>query len=326
MNLPQTGIARSTDDTAAAGTQSEVPQAALRDAQRDAQREAQEAFLRTLAEKSDGGALRGDYSCADADYVVAQDWHAYTPQQHALWRRLYARQAALLPGRACQEFIDNLAMMRAADGIPDFARTSAALLHATGWTLVAVPGLVPDRTFFEHLAARRFPVTVWLREPEEFDYIVEPDVFHDFFGHVPLLFNPVFADHLQEYGKGGLKAMTLDGLPFLARLYWYTIEFGLIATPDGLRAYGAGILSSGGEITYCLTSTASRRIGFDVERVMRTLYKIDAFQETYFVIDSFAQLFHDTEPDFAPIYARLKNSAPLAADTLLPGERDIALA
>ncbi len=286
---------------------------------------AQAAFLKSLAEKSDGGKLRGDYSTADADYVVAQDWHAYTLEQHALWRRLYARQAALLPGRACQVFIDNLERMQAADGIPDFSDASAALSAATGWTLVAVPGLVPDQTFFEHLAARRFPVTVWLRTPEEFDYIVEPDVFHDFFGHVPLLFDPVFADHLQEYGRGGLKAMPLGGLPYLARLYWYTIEFGLIQTAHGLRAYGAGLLSSGGEIAYCLTSTTSHRIAFNAARVMRTLYKIDSYQETYFVIDSFEQLFRDTAPDFTPIYAHLQTLEPLPADTVLPGERLIAL-
>ena len=286
---------------------------------------AQAAFLKTLAEKSDGGVLRGDYSRADAHYVVAQDWSAYTPSQHALWRRLYARQAALLPGRACQAFIDNLDRMQAADGIPDFVTTSTALLAATGWTLVAVPGLVPDQTFFEHLAARRFPVTVWLRAPEEFDYIVEPDVFHDFFGHVPLLFDPVFADHLEEYGKGGLKAMALGGLPFLARLYWYTIEFGLIDTSEGLRAYGAGILSSGGEITYCLSSPMPRRIPFDVARVMRTLYKIDSYQETYFVIRSFEQLFRDTAPDFTPLYARLQGLAPLPADSLSGGEYNIPI-
>lgn len=282
----------------------------------------QEAFLQSLAAKSDGGVLRGDYSSADARYVVAQDWQAYTPAQHALWRRLYARQAALLPGRACDEFIDSLQRIDAANAIPDFAQVSKALMQATGWTLVAVPGLVPDQVFFEHLAARRFPVTVWLREPEEFDYIAEPDVFHDFFGHVPLLFNPVFAGHLQEYGKGGLKALALGGLPFLARLYWYTIEFGLIATPVGLRAYGAGLLSSGGEITHCLTSPAPRRIGMAVERIMRTLYKIDSYQETYFVIRSFQQLFDDTAPDFAPLYARLQTLAPLAANSLLPDEHD----
>jgi len=283
-------------------------------------------FFKSLTEKSDGGKLRGDYTLADAQYVVAQDWAAYTPEQHALWRRLYQRQAKLLPGRACDVFMDSLAKMDAADGIPKFAHTSDLLFKTTGWRLVAVPGLVPDHTFFEHLAQRRFPVTVWLREPHEFDYIVEPDVFHDFFGHVPLLFNPIFADHLQQYGKGGLKALQLDGLQYLARLYWYTVEFGLIRSPQGLRAYGAGILSSGGEIEYCLTSHAPRRIPFDVERVMRTRYKIDSYQETYFVIDSFEQLFKDTAPDFSPIYARLKQMEPLPADSLLPGEIDLLAA
>jgi phenylalanine-4-hydroxylase len=277
-------------------------------------------FFATLAGKSAQGTLRGDYASADADYVVQQNWQEYTPAQHALWRRLYNRQTALLPGRACNEFLVSLAALDPKDGVPHLERVSASLTRATGWKLVAVPGLVPDLTFFEHLANRRFPVTVWLREPEEFDYIVEPDIFHDFFGHVPLLFNPIFADHLQEYGKGGLKAMRLGGLPFLARLYWYTIEFGLIQEPSGLRAYGAGILSSGGEIDYCLNSPKPHRIAFDVERVMRTHYKIDTFQETYFVIRNFQQLFDETAPDFAPIYERLKTLPPLAADTVLTGE------
>lgn len=282
----------------------------------------QAAFLQSLAEKSASGQLRGDYSHADAQYVVRQDWEAYTPDQHALWRRLYQRQARLLPGRAADVYIESLARLDAQDAIPRLDEVSQVLSAATGWRLVAVPGLVPDQTFFEHLAARRFPVTVWLRKPEEFDYIVEPDIFHDFFGHVPLLFNPVFADHLQEYGKGGLKALPLGGLPFLARLYWYTIEFGLMETPQGLRAYGAGILSSGGEIEYCLSSPKPRRIAFNVERVMRTLYRIDDYQDTYFVIRSFEQLFADTAPDFTPIYARLARQEPLPANTLLPGERN----
>ena len=282
----------------------------------------QAQFLKSLAEKSDGGTLRGDYAHADADYVVQQDWDTYTPAQHALWRQLYARQAGLLPGRACDAFIANLAKLDAADGIPHFVKTSAILSAATGWTLVAVPGLVPEKTFFEHLAARRFPVTVWLREPHEFDYIAEPDVFHDFFGHVPLLFDPVFAAHLQEYGKGGLKAMGLNGLTYLARLYWYTIEFGLIETREGLRAYGAGLLSSGGEIEHCLTSLKSRRIAFDTGRIMRTLYKIDSYQETYFVIKSFEQLFAETAPDFTSLYGRLQTQPALPADSLLDGEVD----
>lgn len=283
-------------------------------------------FFKTLAEKSDGGTLRGDYSQADAHYVVRQDCAAYTPAQHALWRRLYERQAKLVPGRACDVFIDSLAKMDAASGVPDLERTSEQLFKATGWRLVAVPGLVPDQTFFEHLANRRFPVTVWLREEHEFEYIVEPDIFHDFFGHVPLLFNPIFADHMQQYGQGGLKALGQDCLKYLTRLYWYTVEFGLIQSPQGLRAYGAGILSSAGEVEYCLTSPHPRRIPFQVERVMRTLYKIDSYQETYFVIKDFEQLFNDTAPDFTPLYARLKTEDALPANTLLPGEIDLGVA
>ncbi|HJU70665.1 MAG TPA: phenylalanine 4-monooxygenase [Paucimonas sp.] len=281
-------------------------------------------FFKTLEEKSDGGKLRGDYSRCDENYDVRQDWSAYTPQQHALWRKLYERQAKLMPGRACDVFIDSLARLDAAEQIPCFDRTSEALFKATGWELAAVPGLIPDLTFFEHLANRRFPITVWLREPHEFDYIVEPDVFHDFFGHVPLLFNPVFADYLQKYGKGGLQALKLDALTYLARLYWYTVEFGLIQGPQGLRAYGAGILSSGGEVEYCLTSPQPHRIALDIERVMRTLYKIDSYQETYFVIDSFQQLFDATAPDFTPIYEKLRTLEILPANSLLPGETNLA--
>ncbi|MDY7576914.1 phenylalanine 4-monooxygenase [Herbaspirillum sp. RTI4] len=284
-----------------------------------------EDFFDSVAAKSDSGSLRGDYRLADKDYVVAQDWAAYTPEQHALWRRLYERQAKLIPGRACDVFLESLGRLDVSQGIPQFEGISDTLFKTTGWRLVAVPGLVPDQTFFEHLAHRRFPVTVWLREPEEFDYIVEPDVFHDFFGHVPLLFDPIFADHLQEYGKGGLKAMKLDGLGMLARLYWYTIEFGLIDSPQGLRAYGAGILSSGGEIIHCLNSPQPRRIAFDVERVMRTLYRIDAYQETYFVIRDFQQLFNDTASDFTPLYAALQSQPPLAASSLLVEEINLPL-
>ena len=153
---------------------------------------------------------------------------------------------------------------------------------------------------------------MWLRKPEEFDYIVEPDVFHDFFGHVPLLFDPVYADHLHEYGKGGLKAMPLDAVKMLARLYWYTIEFGLISTPAGVRAYGAGLISSGGELAHCVDDPAPRRLPFELERMLRTDYQIDRYQTTYFVIDSFERLMHDTGPDFTPIYDRLRGLPALA--------------
>lgn len=283
-----------------------------------------EDFLATVAEKSNGAALRGDYEHMDAHYVVQQNWDNYTEQEHELWRKLYQRQSALLPGRACDEFIEALAKMDISAGIPVFEKTSKELFAATGWTIVAVPGLIPELTFFDHLANRRFPVTVWLRKPEEFNYIVEPDVFHDFFGHVPLLFNPVFADYMQRYGQGGLKAMRLGGLDELARLYWYTVEFGLINTPAGVRIYGAGILSSGGEVEYCLTrGTKSRHIRLDIERCLRTLYKIDSYQETYFVIDSYQQLFDGTAPDFTPIYEKLKGMDVLPANTLLEGEIEL---
>jgi phenylalanine-4-hydroxylase len=186
---------------------------------------------------------------------------------------------------------------------------------------VAVPGLVPDLVFFEHLANRRFPVTVWIRKPEEFDYIVEPDIFHDFFGHVPLLFDPVFADYMQSYGQGGIKAHALGAIEMLARLYWYTVEFGLVETPRGPRAYGAGILSSGGEISYCIESPNPNRIGFDLLRIMQTRYKIDTYQETYFVIRDFQQLFDATAPDFAPYYDQLRGRETYAPSAVLATDK-----
>jgi phenylalanine-4-hydroxylase len=256
--------------------------------------------------------LRGDYNLAASDFSVEQDWSAYSDQEHALFRRLYERQSKLVPRYACPEWIDAIAGLDAGAGVPRFDAVSRKMRAKTGWEIVAVPGLIPDEAFFTHLAGRRFPVTVWLRKPEEFDYIVEPDVFHDFFGHVPLLFDPVYADHLYEYGKGGLKAMKLDAVKMLARLYWYTIEFGLMKTPAGVRAYGAGLLSSGGELAHCVESPEPKRLAFELERILRTDYQIDKYQTTYFVIDSFAQLMRDTAPDFTPIYARLKALPPIA--------------
>src|SRR3977135_1484668 len=188
--------------------------------------------------------LRGDYSKAGLDYSVEQDWAAYTPEEHALYRRIFERQSKLVPRYACPEWISAIARLDAADGIPEFAKISAQLRSATGWEIVPVPGLIPDDAFFTHLANRRFPVTVWLRKPAEVDYPVEPDVFPDSFGQVPLLLDPVYADHLHEYGKGGLKAMRLDAVKWLARLYWHTIEFGLIKVDNQAKAYGAGLLSS----------------------------------------------------------------------------------
>ncbi|MCG6920224.1 MAG: phenylalanine 4-monooxygenase [Acidobacteria bacterium] len=265
--------------------------------------------------------LRGDYHRIRPDYTVEQDYGAYAEADQDRWRRLYRRQIELVPGRACDEYVAALDGLDYAGGIPRFETVTAQLQTATGWRLVAVPGLVPDLVFFEHLANRRFPVTWWIREEHEFDYIVEPDIFHDFFGHVPMLFTPVFADYMEAYGKGGLKAEGLGALKWLARLYWYTVEFGLIRTANGPRNYGAGILSSPGEIDYAVRSPEPRRVAFDLKRIMRSLYRIDAFQETYFVIESFDQLFEATAPDFTPLYRELETLEDLPANTALPQDR-----
>jgi phenylalanine-4-hydroxylase len=262
--------------------------------------------------------LRGDYRDMRPDYTVTQDYGAYRDSDQDRWRRLYARQIRLVPGRACPEFLRVIDTLGYEQGIPRFDEVNERLGRATGWEVVAVPGLLPEHVFFGHLAARRFPVTVWLRDESEFDYIVEPDVFHDFFGHVPLLFDPVFADYMQAYGRGGQKADGLHALEYLARLYWYTVEFGLVRSGEGLRIYGAGILSSPAEVSYALSSPEPRRIGFDLKRVMRTRYKIDTFQQTYFVIDDFGQLFRETAPDFTPLYAEIAGLDPYPADTVLP--------
>ena len=257
---------------------------------------------------------RGDYGRAGADYTCPQDYARYTAADHDTYRRLYERQSALLPGLASEAFIQALPSLGARDRIPRFEEINERLYKATGWELVGVPGLIPEVPFFTLLANRKFPVTDWIRKPEEFEYIVEPDIFHDLFGHVPLLFNPVFADYVQRYGQGGLKAQGLGSCEMLSRLYWYTIEFGLIREAGGLRAYGAGILSSSGELAYAVQSPEPQRIPLQLERTMRTRYKIDTYQQTYFVIDSFQQLFDMTAADFAPIYERLRGVPEFAAD------------
>jgi phenylalanine-4-hydroxylase len=254
-----------------------------------------------------------------ADYTIVQDWAGYRPDEHAIWRTLFDRQARVLVDRAAPEFLAGIAALRvSADGIPDFRRLNEVLDRATGWRIVAVPGLVPDAIFFEHLANRRFPSTCFIRRPEQLDYIQEPDVFHDIFGHVPMLVNPVFADYMQAYGQGGLKALRLGSLHHLARLYWYTVEFGLIRCAAGLRIYGSGIVSSHAESIYALDSARPHRLAFDLMRIMRTTYRIDDVQETYFVIDGYDQLFDATRPDFTPYYARLKSESDIAPGALLP--------
>ena len=259
--------------------------------------------------------------CAD-DWTIPQAWDDYTAVEHATWVTLYERQMTVLQGRACPEYLAGLdALDLHGGGIPDFSVMNKTLSALTGWQVVAVPGLVPEKVFFDHLAERRFPAGRFIRRPDQLDYLQEPDIFHDVFGHVPMLCDPVFADYMVEYGRGGQRAAGLGQLEQLARLYWYTVEFGLLQTSEGLRICGAGIVSSATESVFALESASPNRIGFDLERVMRTRYRIDDFQQVYFVIPSLADLLRVTLQDFGPVYARLADHPVLAIDAVLPGDR-----
>jgi len=262
------------------------------------------------------------------DFSIDQCWNEYTADEHAIWDLLYTRQLEILENRAAPEFLDGLKRLELSrTGIPNLERLNPALKALTGWEIIMVPHLVPDDVFFRHLANRRFPAGRFIRRRDQLDYLQEPDVFHDIFGHVPMLAHPVFADYMQAYGQGGLRALNLGTLKNLARLYWYTVEFGLIKSPDGMRIYGAGIVSSAGESRYALEDTNPNRIAFNLERVMRTEYEIDRFQKSYFVIENYEQLFDATQQDFAGIYERLKmhqhsyeTNATISSDRLLPAQ------
>ncbi|KGB54888.1 Phenylalanine 4-hydroxylase [Sphingopyxis sp. LC81] len=262
---------------------------------------------------------------AAADWTIPQNWDAFTADEHAMWDRLFARQSDMLPGRAADAFLRGIDVLRLEKpGIPDYRELNARLMAATGWQVIAVPGLVPDEVFFDHLANRRFPAGNFIRTPEQLDYLQEPDVFHDVFGHVPMLADPVFADYMVAYGEGGLRSLKFDALKQLARLYWYTVEFGLIREAGGLRIYGAGIVSSFAESVFALDSDSPNRIGFDLARVMRTDYRIDDFQQNYFVIDSLDQLLDTTvNTDFAPLYAKNAALPPIPIADFLPEDEVI---
>ena len=256
---------------------------------------------------------------ANADWTVPQNWDAFCADEHAMWDTLFARQTAMLPGRAADAFMRGIDVLKLSrPGIPDYRELNARLMAATGWQIVAVPGLVPDEVFFDHLANRRFPSGNFIRTPDQLDYLQEPDVFHDVFGHVPMLADPIFADYMEAYGKGGLRSLGFGALDHLARLYWYTVEFGLIQQPDGLRIYGAGIVSSYAESIFALEDPSPNRIAFDLLRVMRTHYCIDDFQQNYFVISSIDQLLKVTrDTDFAPVYAQLETLPDISVGDLL---------
>ena len=260
---------------------------------------------------------------ATGDWTIPQQWERYSSAEHAMWDQLFARQAAMLPDRVVPEFMSGLDMLRMTKpGIPNFDELSERLMKATGWQVVAVPGLVPDKVFFEHLANRRFVAGRFIRTPEQMDYLQEPDVFHDVFGHVPLLALPVFADYMQAYGRGGLRADGFGAIERLSRLYWYTVEFGLIRNDSGLRLYGAGIVSSRAESVFALDDPSPNRIGFDLKRVMRTPYRIDDYQQSYFVVEGFEDLLRQTiETDFAPLYAEMAGETDIPIEAILESDR-----
>jgi len=273
------------------------------------------------------GAAAGEAARPErADWTIDQGWEKYTADEHGVWKTLFERQTKLLPGRACDEFVAGMqALPIGPHEIPDYRRLSEVLTRHTAWEIVAVPGLVPDEVFFEHLANRRFPAGNFIRKPHELDYLEEPDVFHDVFGHVPMLMNPIIADYIQAYGIGGLRALELGVLPQLARVYWYTVEFGLVRQHGGLRIYGSGIASSYTESVFCLDDPSPNRIGFDLERVMRTNYRIDDFQETYFVLDDFDELLELARIDFAPSYERIRGLPEYQPGDVLPTDTVIHL-
>ncbi len=264
---------------------------------------------------------------AAPDWTVPQNWDRFTAEEHAVWDTLFARQTAMLPGRASEAFLRGLDVLRLSKpGIPDFAELSARLMAATGWRVVAVPGLVPDDVFFDHLANRSFVAGNFIRRADQLDYLEEPDVFHDVFGHVPMLADPVFADYMAAYGRGGQRAGSLGALKRLARLYWYTVEFGLVEEAGALRIYGAGIVSSRGESVFALDDPSPNRIGFDLKRVMQTEYRIDDYQQSYFVIPSFDALLRVTvETDFAPLYAALDGLPDYAVADIAPTDTVLTL-
>jgi phenylalanine-4-hydroxylase len=257
---------------------------------------------------------------AAPDWTIPQRWEDYSTAEHAIWNVLFRRQLAQLQDRAVQAFLEGVrALGLAPNGIPRFEDLNKVLQRRTGWSVVAVPGLVPEEVFFRHLANRQFVAGRFIRKAAQLDYLQEPDVFHDVFGHVPLLADPVYAGYMQAYGEAGTRLGHGEALVKLARLYWYTVEFGLVRDGERLKLFGAGIVSSNGESAYALDSPEPLRLGFDLQRVMLTDYKIDAFQRNYFVIDSFEDLVRRTaHVDFGRLCKELEGIAPIAVGTRLP--------
>jgi phenylalanine-4-hydroxylase len=254
--------------------------------------------------------------------IIEQNWGAYSAADHNTWKTLYNRQLETLKARVCEEYLEGLKTLHlVADTVPDFAQMNKHLRAATGWEVLAVPGLIASKPFFSMLANRQFPAGTFIRTPEQLDYLEEPDIFHDVFGHIPLLSNPAYANYMQEYGRAGLAALEHKGIKFLARLNWYTIEFGLIKNNGEVKAYGAGIMSSYGEAKYLFNDPSANWLQFDIDRVLRTGYYIDDLQASYFTIDSFESLFKQCiERPFIPLYEKFRAMPALTPFEIVEGD------
>lgn len=254
--------------------------------------------------------------------IIDQNWGAYSAADHNTWKTLYNRQLETLKARVCEEYLEGLKTLHlVADTVPDFAQMNKHLRAATGWEVLAVPGLIASKPFFSMLANRQFPAGTFIRTPEQLDYLEEPDIFHDVFGHIPLLSNPAYANYMQEYGRAGLAALEHKGIKFLARLNWYTIEFGLIKNNGEVKAYGAGIMSSYGEAKYLFNDPSANWLQFDIDRVLRTGYYIDDLQASYFTIDSFESLFKQCiERPFIPLYEKFRAMPALTPFEIVEGD------
>lgn len=254
--------------------------------------------------------------------IIEQNWGAYSADDHNTWKTLYNRQLETLKARVCEEYLEGLKTLHlVADTVPDFAQMNKHLRAATGWEVLAVPGLIASKPFFSMLANRQFPAGTFIRTPEQLDYLEEPDIFHDVFGHIPLLSNPAYANYMQEYGRAGLAALEHKGIKFLARLNWYTIEFGLIKNNGEVKAYGAGIMSSYGEAKYLFNDPSANWLQFEIDRVLRTGYYIDDLQASYFTIDSFESLFKQCiERPFIPLYEKFRAMPALTPFEIVEGD------
>lgn len=243
--------------------------------------------------------------------MMKQEYNKYTAEDFQVWKILFERQEENMPGRATAEFLEGIRRINfTADKIPDFRETNPLLKSITGWELAVVPGIIPDDVFFTLMANRKFPASTWLRKMSELDYLEEPDMFHDVFGHVPLLTNQPFVDFLQELSKIGLDYIDNKwAIELLSRIYWFTIEFGLIREEGQLRIYGAGILSSPGETLYSL-SDQPKHFEYDVEQILNTPYRKDTFQDRYFIIESFEQLY-ESLPEIKQLMAVYSQKEPM---------------